>query len=53
MWGDPVAPADQIGLPAGEALRTPPAGRSMWPAGAAGTPAMDEIKISNKLKQNG
>ncbi len=55
MFRAPAASAGQIYLPAGGALRTPPAGRSACPAGAAATPNIDQFKVkfclSNKLNQ--
>ncbi len=54
MFGVPAAPVGQIGHPAGGARSASPAERSIWPAGAAGTPKLVEIKIYvkiiNKLK---
>ncbi len=44
----PEAPAGQLDLPAGGALRAPPVGRSMRSAGAAGTPNI--IKFTSLFK---
>ena len=56
IWGVLEAPEGQIDLPVGGALRIPPAGRSIRPAEAAGTPNIDDIKvkfiINSKLKEN-
>ena len=52
MLGVPAAPAGQVDLPAGgarSAPRAPPVGRSIWPAGAAGIPKIDEIKFYFKI----
>ncbi len=50
----PAAPAGQVDLPAGGAVRAPPAPRLICPAGAAGTPKIGEnkttLKICNKVE---
>ncbi len=52
ILGVPVAPAGKIDLPAGGALRAPPVGRPISPAGAAGTLNIDEIKVEFKSVAN-
>ncbi len=48
MLGGTAAPAEQIDLLAAVALRAPPAGRAICPAGATGTRIIDETKLKYK-----